>query len=256
MNNEQTTTPTDIPSCVPPKQFKRNEYGLICDSSVQYAYREDGSINWRRMIKPEFLVPFKEVFEKRGRPIPENIQGLEDKELLILLGGIKELAATRGFTNVKQVITHGKDRVSAACSITWVPNFETYGQEVTFTDGADATPDNTNVLGRTYMTTIALNRAFVRAVRNFLKIPIIGSDELGGPTSHVDTDSSETSLLKETMKNYGVPFEVIKKKLIEEGFKNAENINDLDDIPRVKQFELIKRMKDKAAENAAKASQV
>src|ERR1017187_4253624 len=66
---------TPLPSaetCIPPKKFERNEYGLICDGSVSYVYNEDGTINWRKMIRPQFLVPNKQFFEKKGLPVPER----------------------------------------------------------------------------------------------------------------------------------------------------------------------------------------
>jgi hypothetical protein len=245
---------TDVPSCIPPKNFQRNEHGLICDNTVKYVYRPDGTVDWRKMIKPEFLVPHKEVFETRGRPVPESTEGLEDKELLILLNGIKDLAATRGFTSMNLVLSHGRDRVSATCTITWTPNFETYGLPVSYSGSADATSENTSILGAKYMTTIAENRAFVRAVRNFLKVPILGSDEIGGPTSYVETDTAATSLLKETMKKYNVPWEALKKKLVEEKIEGAEGFTDPDEVPKRTQFELIERIKRRAAENAAKAN--
>ena len=45
-----------------PDIYKRNEHGLL--ENVDYTFKEDGSIDWRAMIKPEFLYPNKE-----NRPI-------------------------------------------------------------------------------------------------------------------------------------------------------------------------------------------
>lgn len=242
---------SEVSNCVPPKTFKRNEFGLICDG-IQYVYNEDGSINWRKMIKPEYLVPNKQVFEKRGKSVPENIQGLDDRELLILLGGIKDLAQVRGYSCVNQVVTSTPDRVSAVCSITYIPNYETEGRTVIFSDGADATPENTSPMGRQYLTPIAINRAFVRAVRNFLKINIVSQEEVG-PLAYSETDNASTSLLKNVMKEFGVTFEVIKNALIKDGVEKAADFTSPDEIPRFKQFELIERIKRKAAEKASSA---
>ena len=78
----------------PPVIVKRNQYGLLEDKNVEYVFNEDGSINWRKMIKSEFLVA------NRDRTDETDISKLEDHELIILLGGLKDLASIRGFTSV------------------------------------------------------------------------------------------------------------------------------------------------------------
>jgi hypothetical protein len=104
---------------------------------------------------------------------------------------------------------------------------------------------------------MAENRAFVRCVRNFLKINIVGSDECGDvkkgrvkekPAKETLTDPR--SQLEELMKDKGVSFDVLKERLTKEEFKNAENLSSLDDIPKLKVFELIARLK-KAAKTKA-----
>jgi hypothetical protein len=57
-------------------------------------------------------------------------------------------------------------------------NFETAGQSVVFEDIANATEANTDNFCLKFLETIACNRAFVRCVRNFLNIHIIGADEI------------------------------------------------------------------------------
>lgn len=246
------TPAVEKPSCIPPKEFKRNEYGLICDPSVNYVYNQDGTVNWRRMIKPEYLVVKKDNFEKRGKPTPPSTEGLEDKDLLILLAGLKDLAQVRGYDCVTySTETPSSDYVVATCSIAWIPNFETEGRFITFSAIGDAHHhNNTNYLTKNYLGPTAENRAFVRCVRNFLKIPILGQDEIGGPEL---PEEVPTNLLTETMKKYGVPFEKLREKLIEEKYEGAENLKTVDDLPRSKQFELITRIKNKAAEQAQAA---
>jgi len=73
----------------PPTIVKRNEYGLLEDKNINYIFNEDGSVNWRKMIKPEFLVA------NRDRTDETDISKLEDNELIILLGGLKDLANIR-----------------------------------------------------------------------------------------------------------------------------------------------------------------
>ena len=243
-----------IPTCVPTKSFKRNEYGLICDESVVYVYNPDGTINWRKMIKPEFLVPHKQYFERNGLPVPETTTGLDDKLILILLGGIKDLAKTRGYLSVEYKISSpSREYFSAVCSISWVGNYETNDIPITFSAIGDAHEGNTNGFAKNFLGPIAENRAFCRAVRNFLNINIVSQDELGGQSESAVVEDVGTGLLKETMAKYSLTFEKVKAKLVEEKVENAESFNRIEDIPRFKQFELIERIKAKAAQRGVQA---
>lgn len=169
MSESKKTTPFE--------KYKRNEYGLI--KGVDYEFNEDGSINWRAMIKPEFLYANKDWFEYRKQAAPSSIEGLNDKQLLIMLGGIKELAKLRGFNNVSYEVSNVADEyVTAKCQITWIGNYETDNRVVVFEDIANATADNTDDFCIKFLETIACNRAFVRCVRNFLNIHIVGADEI------------------------------------------------------------------------------
>lgn len=123
-------------------KFKRNKDGLV--EGVVYQYGEDGYIDWRKMIKNEFLYPNKEWFEKRNKPIPSSVEGLEDYQLLIKLGGIKELARLRGFSSVRYVPLILEDQhVSFKCEIQWVPNVEN-PEPIVFESVANATVFNTH----------------------------------------------------------------------------------------------------------------
>ena len=246
----ENTTPTESisprPSCIPPRLFERNEFGLICDDAINYVYNADGTINWRKMVKPEFLVPHKQVFEKTGRSVPTSIEGLDDKELLILLGGLKDLAAIRGFSSCTYSITSPvSDYVIAACQISWIPNYETQGRTVTSSGIGDASPANTNTLGRLYLAPFAENRSFVRCIRQFLRINVLSQEEISEMVAEAAEDVA-TTLLKETITKFGISFDAIKAKLIEEKVEGATNYISLADIPRYKQFELIERIKRKA----------
>ena len=234
-------------TCVPTTNFARNEFGLLCNDAIQYVYQDDGTINWRKMINPNFLVPNKQVFERRNKPTPEKIDGLADNELLILLGGIKELAQIRGFTSVEYEVTSPSiDYVVAVCRIKWIPNFETNGESITFSAIGDAHDKNTTSFGRYFLGPIAENRAFVRSVRNFLKVNIVSQEEIGGSSPSSDKEDAALTLLKEAMSKYGISEELIFKKLIEQKVEGAEKFTSLSEIPRVNMFELIERIKKKA----------
>lgn len=227
----------------PPNIITRNQYGLLENAKIQYIYNEDGTINWRKMVKQEYLVP------NRQKTQETDVSKLEDKDLLILLGGIKELAQIRGYTSVEyKVVTASENYFATSCRITWIPNFETGGREIVFEALADATSSNTKSFARFFLAAIAENRAFVRCVRNFLKINIVSQEELGDAKLLDDSPTQENPtsphvLLERVMKDKSVSFDQLKKKLIKEKFENAENINSISDISKSKIFELIERIK-------------
>lgn len=229
---------------IPPNIITRNRYGLLENGNINYIYNEDGTINWRKMVKQEYLVP------NRQKTQETDVSKLEDKDLLILLGGIKELAQIRGYTNVEyKVVAASENYFATSCRITWIPNYETDGREIVFEALADATSNNTKSFARFFLAAIAENRAFVRCVRNFLKINIVSQEELGDAklieevNTTQDNPTSPYVLLEKVMKDKGISFDTLKAKLIKEKFDNAENINSINDISKVKIFELIDRIK-------------
>ena len=160
-----------------PKSFIRDENGLL--ASVQYIFNEDGSVNWRAMIGDEHLFPNRGWFESRGKDLPPTAEGLGDHQLLIKLGGIKELARLRGLSDVSYYTEKcEQDHVAVNCTVTFMPNYETGNKTVSFSDMANATLDNTSSFATKFLETIACNRAFVRCVRNFLNVHIVGDDEI------------------------------------------------------------------------------
>ena len=224
---------------IPPKTLKRNEFGLLENPPIPYVFNEDGYVNWRKMIRPEFLVANKQR--------TQEISKLEDKDLLILLGGIKELAQIRGFTCVSyDVPDAGPNYVIASCYINWIGNYETSNVDVSFQSLADASPDNTQSFARNYLAAIAENRAFVRCVRNFLKINIVGQEDVGvkvieEPGS--DNPISPAAVLHNLMKEKGISFDQIQKRLIKDKYEKAEELASINEISKPKIFELIERIK-------------
>lgn len=178
-----------------PDLYKRNEHGLL--ENAKYEFNEDGSVDWRAMIKSEFLYPNKGWFEARKKDVPTSPEGLDDKQLLIMLGGIKELARLRGFESVSFKTDHLSDTyVTASCEIIWLPNYENRGSGgcgVVYQDVANATLQNTGSFAAKFLETIACNRAFVRCVRNFLNIHIVGADEIDKSKDSVNSFSVEAS---------------------------------------------------------------
>jgi hypothetical protein len=184
-----------------PDIYKRNGHGLL--ENADYEFNEDGSVNWRAMIKEEFLYPNKDWFASRKKDVPSSVDGLSDKQLLIMLGGIKELAKMRGYHSIDFTVTNvSSDYVTAKCQIDWIENYESanIGIYPRYTDVANATLANTDNFCAKFLETIACNRAFVRCVRNYLNIHIVGADEIdkskGANNSNtVEYDASSDSAM-------------------------------------------------------------
>jgi hypothetical protein len=228
--------------------FGRNNIGLL--NNLTYKYDDDGTINWKSMVKPEFLVPNKDKFPAGTDFSAIDVTQLEDGQLLILLGGIKDIACIRGFTSVDyEVITARQDYVAVKCNIFWIPNYETSMSIVKFSALADAHFENTSGFGNKFLMAIAENRAFIRAVRNFLRINIVGQDEIDPKKKNETIEESQptnpANVLNKVMQEVGLNFETIKAKLISENDEEANSWNTVSDIPKKRIFEIIERIKRK-----------
>ena len=224
--------------CVPSISVSRNTFGLL--TNISYVFNEDGLIDWRRMIKPGFLVP-------NARKTKEtDVTKLEESELIILLGGLKYLAQIRGYSSIYFGLSSpSMDYAAATCTIDWIPNYETEGRSITTSALADAHERNTEGFARDYLAAIAENRAFARCVRNFLRINIVSDEELkdGSEKPKDENPSDPTSLLKTLMIEKNVPFEKLQARLIKDGLVEAQDYRGIEDIPAPKMYELIQLLK-------------
>jgi hypothetical protein len=233
-------------------KFKRDANGLL--ECVDYIFNIDNTINWRSMINKEYLVPNRDAFKnQKDINLKElDVATLADNQLLILLAGIKELAQIRGYTNVNYDIVQAQpDYVAVKCTINWIPNYETGMESISFSALADAHLDNTKDFAKNFLMAIAENRAFIRAVRSFLKINIVGNDEMG-KTTHIDTEvepntltTQPIALLQKTMEEYNISFGQIKERALQKKMGGAENWNDINDIPPLSMFTIISGIKNK-----------
>jgi hypothetical protein len=199
-----------------PKSFERDENGLL--KNVQYTFNEDGSIDWRAMVREEHLFPNKAWFERFNKPMPKSINGLKDHQLLIKLSGIKELARLRGFNSVSyETVACNHDHVAVKCKISFIENYETK-EIVTYEDMANATINNCSSFAVKFLETIACNRAFVRAVRNFLNVHIVGLDEMDTSESSQQNKADQPSSLNS--------FSI--HSTLEKAAKTSLNCNDFD----------------------------
>lgn len=217
-----------------PLKLQRDEFGLL--KNVDYKFTETGHVSWREMVDPKFLYPNKDYFEARGEPVPDSTEGLEDSQLLIQLGGIKELARLRGFLEVGYKIAHiAEGNVSAGCIINWLPNYEN-PQGCIFESTANATTENTSGFGAKFLETIAENRSFVRAVRNFLNIHIAGADE-------IDKSKNKVVEMENTAVSAPTAQSSLEKQANNAGFKTYEEFREkfLNPLIKEKQYQPVKK---------------
>lgn len=204
--------------------FSRDENGLL--SNYDYSFNEDGSINWRTMIGESHLFPNRDWFKTRNVQYPSSIEGLKDHQLLIKLSGIKELARLRGIEEVKyKVIECNQEHVAVICRIKFIGNYETGGVPVLFEDMANATINNTSDFGQIFLETIACNRAFVRCVRNFLNIHIVGDDEIN------KNNGSKTT--KSTVAKNEAPAGITPASILKANASSKMNCVSFDDFKQV-----------------------
>lgn len=251
-------------TCIPPISFKRNEFGLL--SHINYKFKTDGTVDWRAMIPCEFLVFSKdkksEIETKYQKPL-EQLQTevqtgqvdpstIEDKYFLILLGGIKALAKIRGFQSIQHQTEIMSDKgVGVKTTIRWIGNYETDNREVDFTALADATVHNTSNFAKNYLYAIAENRGFVRAVRNFLGINIVGQDEVGSVKEETANNGGNPvephQMLEDKLKEKNVDFEKLKNKLLAKAVKDGNteyekmvnSWNTISDVPNNEVFHIL-----------------
>lgn len=248
----------------PPNIYKRNDLGLL--NGIDYKFNKDNTVDWRKMLNPKYIVLNKEkkdIIEKKyGRGFDElqaAIQnGTQDPEdvdnafQLILLAGIKELARLRGFEKVSyQVINANPEYVAASCTIDWIPNYESNNQFVAFSSLADVHLGSVSQGFSKFLSATVENRSFVRTVRNFLNIHVVGADELEGATpmeeSQSTPDVSPTSpqfpliqKFQELNSEFSVSFAALRKALVEQ--KNmdfAVKWTKIEDVPKENSYEVL-----------------
>lgn len=245
--------------------FKRDINGLV--EGLEYHFLPNGLVDWEKMINPAHTVLFKDkrhLIEKQYGPFAETQTKLQAGEVevdskfkLVLLQGWRELAIVRGYRGYEYTHFNSQDGLcSVACKIYWIGNFETEMTETFSVDGADASIRNTNDFAQSYLTTIACNRAFGRAVRSYLNINILGADEIseksgGGQVQSTSGGNDEVSMvpnpsftLEKFAKDAGIKdfgafkiylFKLIKKGyevISEEDYPKWKEYNSFEDIPK------------------------
>lgn len=181
-------------------------------SKEEFPQKEDGSIDWIKMIPDEFIVP-------QDKNYSGDVKDLSDRDKMILLGGWKYLLKKRGYTSKRDIIhCSTRDYVSMTCEITWAENKDIGEGSQVYSASADAHFDNTDRFMTNYLTTNAENRAFARCVRGYLNINIVGKDETNKATidemlKQKENDST-TRLHQTPQKMLQLKAESMKKTLV------------------------------------------
>lgn len=219
-----------------PSSLRNNDYLL---NKVQYFFKEDGRINWRKMISKDHITLNAFNFACRGKDVSSlskedyqrAIDEASEEDLVIKLGGFREIAEIRGFRSISSRIENQVDgKVSVAVTIFWMPNFENpTGLEVTAI--ASASRENTDERFAKYLETIAENRAFVRAVRHSLGIIAVGQDEIKQEDVKVETRNIKLhSVLLELMSNLGFSMSDLQTLAAKEGLEWPDNWTSVEKI--------------------------
>jgi hypothetical protein len=195
--------------------------------TVTLPLKENGLINWRKIISKEHLALNRYNLAGRGVSIEsmsqDEISKLIDEspeeDLVIKLGGFRELAAIRGFEEIDSKIEgFNQDGVSIKVTIKWIANQEN-PRGLTVSAIASASPANTDQLFSKFLETIAENRAFIRAVRNSLGIISLGQDEFKQEDVKIEAQNVKIqSLLGQAMEKAGVSLEGLKIASSDKGF--------------------------------------
>lgn len=258
-NMSETNTPS----------FELDEKGLV--KGVEYFFKDNNRrVDWRKMARvhfKEYIVPNKAAFPKDTDFSQIDVDDLPDEKILIKLGGWEAIADLRGFESIDyDAFSANRDFVSLKCTIVWSGNFETNFKEKVCSGTADTHPDTLKSFAVNFPTAICENRSFGRAVRKFLRIPILSQDELdkegkaipeNEESPSVSGGISPKSALVSTMARGNVTFEQIKRAYIKEGSKEdstpeqiawkekAENWTDESSPAPMDIFVIIKRLNDR-----------
>jgi len=214
--------------------LRRNSYGL--PDNISYEIDDLGFINYRKLIPQEFLVPNRQIFQKKDMIVPKTVEGLDDNQILVLLAGWRWLARVRGFKSVThEILSASNDAVLGKTTVCWRGNFETNYEDICFSALATASINNTTGFGQYYLAEMAENRGFSRAVRGFLNISLVGADEIADIKEKQPVQEFKMTephgVLQKKLSERGKSFEKFKSEWLKLGHDEAGDWDVIEDIP-------------------------
>lgn len=235
------------------KVIERDENGLI--KGINYKFNDQGFIDWRSMVSPEFLYvnpdtkrrdKLEKKYNKKYEEIDPILDNVEDVDLIIMLGGLKQILRIKGFTNVNFWIKEAnKNFAAVSCTIDFLPSYESEGKELSYSENACAHQGNTMSFAKNYLLEIATNRALARCIRNACGINIVSREEMQGSNSLEEEQPKSSSQLLQ-------PAEILSKLLKDKnisfndaikGIKGNETWKEIKDIPNATIFSIIGKLK-------------
>ncbi|NJO61236.1 MAG: hypothetical protein HC836_24185 [Richelia sp. RM2_1_2] len=202
----------------------RDNSGLI--KNLKYKFLDNGFVNWCSMIDPQYIV-FKDVNRTKENISEEEFFNTPNSEKVILLQGFKELCILRGVENISyQIIKCDLQHYAVKCTISFIPNFENDGMLRVSALG-ESHPNNCDFMD--FGLNIAENRAFIRAVKTALNIPMYGKDEFGGK-KNIISENNPYNYLKEILEKNKISFDNFKKRMISKNIRGSESWDSIEDI--------------------------
>ena len=224
--------------------------GLV--EGVSYVYDETTKkINWLKMVPSDCLYINQERKDKLekllGKKFEEiQINEVKETDLLLTLQGVRNLLDLRGYKYCRITVNVANPEYAAAtCEICFIPNEEENFEQI-YTACASAHFGNTRSWYRNYLIEAASNRSLCRAVRNYLKINVISSEELSGNNEEETTQTNSISALtifETLLKDKGISFERVLERLKKENYSEIDKIKQISDIPKSKMLDLMEKLK-------------
>jgi len=236
--------------------IERDHCGLI--KGLEYEFDSLGFVNYKKLIPREFLYPNKQYFQKRKLAVPNSIDDLSDSQLICALNGYRLLGAIRGFKSIKhKIISESYDKVVIETKIIWIGNYETGFKDVAYTALSTASLSNTFDFAQNYLAEIAQNRGECRAIRGFLRIPIVASDELGPPQKEDEEKDSQKAkfapagphaILQKKLNEKNTSWDKFKESCIKKNIPGSDTWTDLASLETTQVVTLVDLMNKKEEE--------
>lgn len=255
MPEKDTKKMTDLEIAV--EKCKRNAYGLL--ENLEYKFKEDGSIDWLKMIPSDLFYARKESFGPDVDINSLDVSELPDDKKVMKLDAIKWILEKGNAENIEFKIGAAYPEYAATtCIITWGKSVFHPNGLVTSGNG-EAHAFNNVPPFKYLLSTLSENKSLCRATRLFANISTVyGADELRGePVEKEDsTDKSggksygvdPNSFLKKTMDECNFSFDKVKSLFISstsdlELHQKARNWTKPENVDIQFCFDLISRMK-------------
>ncbi len=197
--------------------------------------KEDGSVNWRKIVDPQNIYLNFNFFARKGIDIKtleqEEIEkyknSVEDDGLVISLAGIRQLANARGVKSViYDLVDRTDERAAIKCTMILVPNAdEPY--EVTICGISNASVLNTTPDYFAHAEAIGSNRAYCRCVRNYLNIVSVSNEEMN-PLEKKEEVATSSPVPQQTLRNQmeelGIEISDLVKIIEERGYSFGKKL--------------------------------